>query len=258
MKKTSLLNTPRLAAAALAALTLICVTTLRADTGLTNMFAMPLQIKGTIGFTDCNNSPGPQVTLEGELVLGGFTADLIFKNNVKGTHTTVVEFTTNAVLVTPGDVITLPKQPPLGGVGGNPFIWIQFLDGNSNALTDEIFIGRCVQGPLVIDPTILAQVISELNVSVAGCANHPGPTITVSGALVFSSGLKARFIFRNNDNPVGGPHVAVRTFDVTLLAPGAFIQIPKQPVLGGSGGNPLIFIQLRQGNGAPIGNEVFI
>ena len=34
----------------------------------------------------CNNNPGPWITLEGELSLGGLNGRLIFRNNAKGTH----------------------------------------------------------------------------------------------------------------------------------------------------------------------------
>ena len=33
----------------------------------------------------------------------------------------------------------------LGGVGGNPWIWVQFLHTDGEAASDEILIGRCVQ-----------------------------------------------------------------------------------------------------------------
>jgi len=44
-----------------------------------------------------------------------------------------------------GESITIPKQPVLGGVAGNPFIWVQLEDGNGRALTDEVYLGRCEQ-----------------------------------------------------------------------------------------------------------------
>ncbi len=63
-------------------------------------------------------TPGPTITISGELSLGGFTADLIFKNNVKGTHTAVEVGRQTAILLQWGTAIELPKQPVLGGVGG--------------------------------------------------------------------------------------------------------------------------------------------
>lgn len=39
--------------------------------------------------------------------------------------------------------IVFPKQPVLGGVGGNPWFLIQVMDGDGNALSEEMLIGRC-------------------------------------------------------------------------------------------------------------------
>lgn len=73
-------------------------------------------------------------------------------------------------------------------------------------------------------------------------------------------GIDARIVFRNNDNPVGGPHDADEetVVEVELVPPGHTIQFPKQPVQGGVGGNPWIFAQFEQGNGDPIGDETLI
>jgi hypothetical protein len=68
-------------------------------------------------------------------------------------------------------------------------------------------------------------------------------------------GVSSRFIFSNN---VKGTHTAVATASVTILPDGTSVQIPKQPVDGGSGGNPLIYIQFLQGDGTPIGKSIFL
>lgn len=111
---------------------------------------------GTATLT-CDNSPGPEVTLSGTLTLGGVNVAVIFRNNVKGTHTYVNDGTTvSDVFLPEGEAITIPKQPVLGGTGGNPFIWVQFLDGSDVPLSDEIFLGRCVQG---LTTTAVAEVL---------------------------------------------------------------------------------------------------
>ncbi|MEW6307061.1 MAG: hypothetical protein AB1705_26660 [Verrucomicrobiota bacterium] len=94
--------------------------------------------------------------------------------------------------------------------------------------------------------------------SAMDCANSPGPYISLDGGLTFSDGLQARFIFRNNDNPVGGPHEAVVSAPIVLIPAGVHVTFPKQPVQGGVGGNPWISIQWRLGDGTPIGSEVLL
>src|SRR5437870_4002118 len=106
---------------------------------------IPASVAASVTADGCTNNPGPFITLSGELALGGITARLTFQNNVKGTHTHTEDVTTDVVIIPAGEKITFAKQPPLGGVGGNPRISIQFLDGSGNPLGAPIFLGRCVQ-----------------------------------------------------------------------------------------------------------------
>lgn len=214
-------------------------------------------LTGTVEI-ECSNHPGPQVTISGALVLDGIQLKAIFRNNVKGTHEYTDVLTVTSSLLPPGTTITIPKQPPLGGAGGNPFVWLQFLNAAGDPLTDEQFLGRCVQGlnDFEVDESFLLDAIVAGDADIE-CTNHPGPFITFSGGLTIE-GLKARFIFRNNDNPVGGPHEAVDTVDLTIVADGTEIRFPKQPPLGGAGGNPLIYLQLCDENGNPLTDEISV
>jgi hypothetical protein len=212
---------------------------------------LPLQVSLSASSADCTNNPGPHVTLSGLVAMGGVSVDLIFRNNVKGTHEREVE-STSSVELTFDDSITIPKQPVQGGTGGNPFIWVQFEDANGNAVSGEIYLGRCVQGldasadaDLSVPIALALQVASDHD----SCTNNPGPWITLSGKIAVS-GLDARVIFRNNDNKVGGPHVNVQESSATVevVPDGLTVQIEKQPVLGGVGGNPRVYIAAATGD----------
>ena len=254
MKTQTVIKKIRMGAAVLA-LSLGLINSTRADQTISADFAMPIRVSGEVTM-DCSNSQGPEVTLSGSLFLGGVNVRAIFRNNVKGTHSYTNEYVSTGVLLPENESITIPKQPALGGTGGNPFIWVQFLDGEENPLTGEIYLGRCVQGPVPVDASALGNVLADADVKV-DCSNNPGPFITVTGGLTLS-GLKARFIFRNNDNPVGGPHKTDRTVDVVLVPAGATIQFPKQPVLGGVGGNPHMWVQLTAPDGTPYSGEFYL
>jgi hypothetical protein len=199
----------------------------------------------------CLNSPGPTITLEGVIALGGLDTQLIFQNNEKGTHTATVTYGTNVTLLALGSAIELPKQPVQGGVGGNPYIWIQFHDGEGKNLTKEIYLGRCVQG-LTLAPEFVSEVVALADVAAVDCANNPGPVISVGGTITFK-GLHARFIFRNNQK---GTHTAEDVRDVELIVNGSEVVIPKSPKQGGAGGNPIISIQFQDDAGAVIGQPV--
>lgn len=199
------------------------------------------------------------ITLEGALTLAGLGVELIFKNNQKGTHTHIEETTATVIVIPEGESIQFPKQPVQGGVGGNPFIWLQLIGSNNDALTGEIFLGRCVQGlteeisaDFFLPSTATAQVSSE------SCDNK-GSTITLSGELALT-GINARLIFRNNDNPVGGPHEhdEPTTVDIVIIPEGQSIEFAKQPPLGGAGGNPLVSLRFLNEEGEPIGDEFLL
>ena len=237
--------------AGLAGVALLGLTSARADQTVTAMFEMGVRANVRVDSADCQNSGGPQVTLSGDISLGGMKMKLIFMNNAKGTHTATVVSEAEVTLLPLGSSITIPKQPVRGGVGGNPHIYLQFDDGNGNALSEEFYLGRCVQG-LTLNPELLNQALALVNISADGCSNRKGPFITMDGALTLG-GLHAKLIFRNN---LKGTHTAEVTRDITLIQDGTKIVLPKQPSRGGVGGNPIISIQFLQGDGDPIADPV--
>lgn len=240
--------------AGLAAMALLCAQVSRADSNVSSPpFNMPTHVSLDIDETGCLNHPGPQITIGGELKLGGMKARVILMNNVKGTHTTVVVNQYDVTLLLDDAPIVIPKQPVLGGVGGNPHIYLQFTDGKGNARSEEFYLGRCVQG-LKFNTDLIVAALALARVHTEGCKNHPGPYITLGGDIVLG-GLHANLILRNN---VKGTHTAEEEHDVALILDGTKITIPKQPSRGGSGGNPLISIQFLQGDGTPIGDPIML
>jgi hypothetical protein len=219
---------------------------------------IPTSISADFSAYDCSNNPGPQITFSGGVLLGGYGVAVTFTNNMTGTHTFTGGTTVNVVEQPASGQIVIPKQPVLGGTGGNPFIWVQFVDGNGSALSNEIFVGRCVQGAgwhVTHQAVTTAAVSAEFTVQ--SCGNSPGPFISFTSGMT-SAGLTARIIFRNSDNPVGGPHQADATRDVTLVPAGYNVTFPKQPVEGGVGGNPWIFAGFTDESGAALGQPTLL
>ena len=251
-------STPVLAAVAALALVTLGARPAHAVQQVSTPLSMPVELQGTVTASDCQNAPGPQITLDGALILAGLNVELIFRNNINKNVHTLTEDVEVAAGVATGEQVVIPKQPVLGGVGGNPFIWVQLVDTNGNALTGEIFLGRCVQGVWPVAEVFATPATAAAILAVLDCTNNPGPYIQVTGSLSFFPGVKARVIFRNNDNPVGGPHKAEALVDLALIPPGFTLQFPKQPVLGGVGGNPWISVQFLGGSGQPIGNEFLL
>lgn len=95
----------------------------------------------------CSNT-GSTISLSGEMSLSGLNGMLMFANSnnpVGGPHSTNVAAAMSVVLIPAGQSITFQKQPSLGGVGGNPWIFLDFTDSLGNFPTDPVLLGRCVQ-----------------------------------------------------------------------------------------------------------------
>jgi hypothetical protein len=103
---------------------------------------LPALVSAEVAGSECRNSPGPFITIDGGLSLGGVYGTLVFTNNAQFTHVHEEDVTVGLALVPEGESITFPKQPPQGGVGGNPHIFLQFLSGGE-PVGDEIYLGRC-------------------------------------------------------------------------------------------------------------------
>ncbi len=105
---------------------------------------LPALAEAEISGGGCSGRGGPDITLEGGLTLGGLDATLVFTNNSNAfTHVHEEDVTVGLTLIPEGETIVFPKAPPQGGVGGNPHIFLQFLDGDGNPIGDEYYIGRC-------------------------------------------------------------------------------------------------------------------
>jgi hypothetical protein len=221
-------------------------------------FGMPVHLQAAVTTFDCENAPGPQITFEGALSLSGIGVELIFRNQRQpgAPHERIEEIHT-ATGIAAGETIVIPKQPSHGGVGGNPWISVQLVDGNGKALSNEVLLGRCVQGAFTTSVDFLMSFHAQAVLDVLDCTNNPGPYITVSGSGSFFPGVKARFIFRNQRRP-GAPHEADAIVDFMVIPPGFTLTFPKQPVLGGVGGNPWISVGFASGSGDAIGQEVLL
>jgi len=205
----------------------------------------------------CENNPGPFITLSGDLTLGGINARLIFRNNVIGTHERTEDVTQDVVILNQGQVIRFAKQPPQGGVGGNPYIWIEFFDGSWNSISGPTFLGRCVQGLRTTNLDLGLLSGADVQVASSGdCDNSPGPQITLNGEISLG-GLNARLYFTNNAK---GTHLheEATQVDLVILPAGQSIKFAKQPPRGGVGGNPRIYFQFTTPSGQALSGEFYL
>lgn len=204
----------------------------------------------------CRNNPGPFIRLSGEISLGGLDARLRFSNNLKGTHQRNEDVTTTISLIS-DEPIAFAKQPSRGGVGGNPHIWLLLHDPDGAELVDPIYLGRCVQGFNAEVVDLILPALAEAEVTGGGCSGKGGPEINLEGGLTLG-GLDGTLVFTNNNNRFTHVHEEDVTVGLTLIPEGETLVFPKQPPLGGVGGNPHIFLQFLDGGGSPIGDESYL
>jgi hypothetical protein len=204
----------------------------------------------------CTNNPGPYITINGELSLGGVKAKIILSNNAKLTHVASTDIVADVDIIPDGDKIQIAKQPSRGGVGGNPWIYLQFNDCKGTDYSSPLLLGRCVQGlsPARGDFRIPTGVAA--NIVSGECSNSPGPYVTLDGELKLG-GIGAKLILTNNAKFT---HVASAdvVIDVVLLEDGQSITFHKQPPLGGAGGNPWIYVQFCDGKGDAYGSPILV
>ena len=248
MKKYILSNGGLLPAIALLPLLLLGISTARADQDISFGYSTPVTAHVSVSTGECDNSGGPTINLGGEIDLGDYKANVTYYQNVRKNLTLVGQNT--QILLTTTNAISLPKQPPRGGVGGNPYIWIQFFKadgangGAGTALGDKTYLGRCVQG-FQADPNFLVDVLTKNHIKTGGCSNRGGPTITLGSTLTVASGLWATFTFSNQgpDNNLHGLPEVTMTTSVNLLVKDTSLTTPDVQLKSNVGGNPYIKIQ---------------
>jgi hypothetical protein len=185
---------------------------------------------------DCQHT-GNTVTINGPIGLGGSAAHVWYQNNTKGTHqSNVYSGVIEAMIEPQGGSVHLAKQPPLGGSGGNPWIWFDAKDGNGPQL-----VGRCVSQSFNVNKhvggartvtvnlleTVTALDCSKTNASVH--VNHHQQNPNVDGELLF-------------DNNVNKPtHPSTKAAKMTVGLSGA-TSLDKANDIKAGMGNPLVYL----------------
>jgi len=209
-----------------------------------------------VSTSGCTNNPGPYITINGELELGGVKAKIILTNNAKFTHVAAADVVADVDLIPEGDKLVFAKQPSRGGVGGNPWIYLQFNDCKGKDYTKPILLGRCVQGLSTGKADFDLPTGARMNVSGGECSNSPGPYITLDGEMKLG-GLGAKLILTNNAKFTHAASADV-VIDIVLIEDGKSLTFHKQPSCGGAGGNPWIYVQFCDGKGDAFGSPILV
>ena len=217
-------------------------------------FDLPAALSLSIQTTACAGTPGPQVSLQGDLTLTGLNASVIFRNT--GPQVSQEPFSVNQVIVPADQKVSTPAQSITGGLGNNPYIWLQVADSKGRPLTGEIFLGRCDQGTFTPAVNIAVPADATGTIVASGCGGASGPTVTLDGGTELSP-LMANLIFRSAD-PASTPKGKIdQVVNQAMIFPaGQSYPLPTQPIVANSAANPLVSMQFSLEGGATVGSEV--
>ena len=214
--------------------------------------SLPVHATGTAQLSGCNTRDGVIVALNGQLALPSLGARLTFYNNEKGTHGAVVQARGEASVIPAGATMTIPSQSAQSSVSGQPSFSLQLVDGGGHPLTSETDLGACggslaLSGDFTLPATVRATVTS--------CQNNAGASLALSGALTIDAAVTARVTLRDGTSAASE---TTGSLQLQVVPDQETIQFAKQPVNGGVGGNPWIYLQFVDATGAPFGQEFLI
>ena len=192
---------------------------------------IPLDATATITAV-CSNH-GPEITINGAIVLGTAQLDTRFSNNTKYTHThdqPNVDVTMTAKPLpnpdtdpangiwwttdtsTGDSVMHMYKQPSLSGVGGNPWISFQFTDENGAPTGEWTEPVRCVQGSTIHlnnHGRFSVPLDGGVTLTAIDCSNHQPGTPGANIGLDYNAhadGANGLLYFYNNRPQFKGPN----------------------------------------------------
>src|SRR5207245_5964310 len=108
-----------------ALLVLLClglVSVAHATTTVSTTFETPVNVQTSISTSGCSNSPGPTITLQGALSLGGMGFKFLSKNNVMETTTLTEDRPLAEPFIPQAQAIQFPNHPSLAAAAGTPYI----------------------------------------------------------------------------------------------------------------------------------------
>src|SRR5439155_2070276 len=195
------------------------------------------------------------VSLDGQLALAGLGARLTFYNNQKGTQSATIVAQGEAGVIPAGTTITIPRQPGVTEVRGNPSVFVQLVDGSDRPVTSGAALGAC--GDALASFTSDFALPAAARATLTSCENSPGPNITLSGELAIEAGVAAKLTLRG-DSAQNVGSATTGTLRVVIVPAQGTIRFASQPVRAGAGGNPWIYLQFLSASGTPFGQESLV
>ena len=200
---------------------------------------IPITASLDVDGSGCTNHPGPYIKLGGTFRIGGLDVVLKLDNNVNkpGQHELQTDPVASSLVVSSLTKTTFAKQPPLGGVTGNPAIYVQLLNG-STPVTDPVYVGRCQGGSKKhINASFSSPSLLQLIASSLDCNNGGGNQITFGGDWNGTTGISALITLKGGNGKFTDQTVGTVKAELTG-AIGPFSKKGSDP--NGVTGNPWV------------------
>jgi len=211
---------------------------------------VPAHVTGSLASCSATTT---MLTVDAHIDVAATGLRVVFSNNARFTHEASVDVLRQLPILP----VTFTVPVPTDGAtmsSARPWVWLELFTPTGEPIGVPIFLGDCANGATTFDVTIdvPADVLVRGAVTTQ-CANAPGPTITLDGTLRLD-GLRARIVLTGRDVAPDVSSVRGDEQDVALLVPldHSSFEIPKQPVRGGAGGNPWIYLEPIDATGAAI------
>ena len=212
-------------------------------------YQAPISLPGSMVYDPswtCDNK-GSNITLTGSITINKTlpVARIELWNSPPGSKTASLQ-SAFAVQLTDLDGNILndqsPKQPSLGGVGGNPYFWFG-LEGET--LNQSLFLGRCVSQstPTRIKRNFNQSAILSLALSQLDCNNTGGPNITITSGRSDNAVIGNIIETNNYKGTLTSTDVAAK---LGIVFANGKVTVPKSVGAGGAGGNPIVKVQFLQ------------
>jgi len=186
----------------------------------------PVNVQTSMTASGCDNSPGPQITLQGAMTIGGIGVHSCSKTTRRNPPFTVESTDSNCDSA--GQSVTNTQTPVLAETGGILHI-NQFVDNQQQPSLQRSSSDAASKDSSTHLLTFPFQQPLSAQVS-AGSCNKPRFDHSLSGQMSLT-GNQCNIIFSNNDKPSRGtpPEYTATAVSVVLIPAGQTIQFAKQP-----------------------------
>lgn len=219
--------------------------------------SMPLHVAASIGTTEPDDRNGPQLRMEGAVVLPGISALLTFaKRSLPGggrgdRESRGEAVTREAVLLPPGEwLVTSSATPPLRIAKNSP-LRIQIRDSSGTPLAEACHLGHCGEPPrgfglsVRVPTTLVAEITTDPT-----CSGASGRTI-ISGRLAFGRGILVRCEYGEGGESWDSDPLQVGKADLVAVEVGQTIRFPYRLVEPAGPETSLQDMFFRDGQGYP-------